>query len=77
MIGRKMRDQVDPAYLRRQAERCCRLAEGISDIPTATALRLMAEDYELKATALDNCQEGGAPQQLVAPNVQAPENPAG
>ncbi|WP_167737652.1 hypothetical protein [Sphingomonas parva] len=43
----------DPAFLRRQADRCRRLAEGCDDVRTARVLRDMAAEYEARALAAE------------------------
>jgi hypothetical protein len=39
----------NPAALSREAERCRRLADALTDERTVEALRLMAQDYERQA----------------------------
>ena len=48
-----MQKGADAAYLREQAAMCRRLADGITDQATIATLRLMAEDYEARANAVD------------------------
>jgi hypothetical protein len=40
-------------YLRQQAERCMRLARSSSDRRAAEALRLLGEDFMMKAAKLE------------------------
>ena len=42
----------DPAWLREQAKRCRRLCATTTDTKTAETLRLMAHEYEQKATEM-------------------------
>jgi hypothetical protein len=46
-----MEQEVEAAFLREQAAKCRRLAEGIEDQLAVTALRKLAEDFELRAAA--------------------------
>ena len=41
--------QRDPGALAREAERCRRLADALTDSRTVETLRLMAQDYERRA----------------------------
>jgi len=62
-----MGDAADPAYLRAKAAKCRTLANGINDSFTVAALRKMAEDYELKAAALENPLVDGVPHPSIKP----------
>jgi hypothetical protein len=53
-----MEEAVTPAYLRDQAERCLRLAKGVSDDDAAAALRKMATEYQIQANRLDQSLNG-------------------
>ena len=44
------------AYLRLQANRCQRLSQSCMDLSTARDLRLMAEEYLVKASKLEKKQ---------------------
>jgi hypothetical protein len=44
---------ASPVLLRREAERCRRLANMIGDRRTTDLLRAMADDYEARAVATD------------------------
>ena len=44
---------LNPAYLRLQAGRCQRLSRSCMDLGTARDLRLMAEEYVLKASTME------------------------
>jgi len=46
-------DNADAAELSRRAERCRRLAAGISDPQAAEVLRTMAANYEQSAARID------------------------
>lgn len=62
-----MRDETDPAYLRELAAKCRRLANGISDSFTVTALKTMAHDYEARASTLETKQLDGVIQPKLSP----------
>lgn len=47
-----MEEPVTPTYLREQAAKCRRLAKDVADERTATSLRSMADDYEVRARLL-------------------------
>ena len=47
----------EAAYLREQAARCRRLAGATNDEKASAALRLMADDYELKAAEIETPPE--------------------
>jgi len=44
----------DWAYLKEQAQRCRRLADGINDARTIATLRKMADDSERRAAEITN-----------------------
>ena len=66
-IGREMPNSaksyawvwVDASYLREQAQRCVHLARDCPHRPTALELEAIGMDLMLKASELDELQEGG------------------
>jgi hypothetical protein len=48
-----MQEGEESVFLREQAAKCRRLADSILDNEAAATLRMMAEDYDAKADALD------------------------
>ena len=46
-------EQLAPAYLRLQADRCQRLSRRCMDLGTARDLRIMAEEYSVEASHIE------------------------
>lgn len=65
-----MSDELDSAYLRGQAGRCRRIADGITDSFMVAALRRIAEDYERNAAALQDPLFDGVPH----PSMKSPSD---
>ncbi len=58
----------DVAYLKRQAERCSRLAASIDDRRASAVLETMADEFERMAERRAACEQGEA----AAPCAAAP-----
>lgn len=55
-----MSDGTSSTELREKAMKCRRLADGVNDPYSVTALRSMAQDYEQRAAALEGRAVAGA-----------------
>jgi hypothetical protein len=59
---------IDAQYLRDQAATCLQWSRSCFDLATAKQLRLMADEFLLKAEQLE--KGGTSPQKATAPNGQ-------
>ena len=51
-MPRDISEKVEPSLLAREAARCRRLADALTDARTVKTLRLMAQDYERRARGM-------------------------
>ena len=65
-----MHDPSDPAVLREKAAKCRRLAGGLVDDQSITALRNLAEAYEQEAVALESGQSGSLNHRPTMPSAR-------
>ena len=52
---------MDQAYLRKQADRCRRLARGSTDTALQVTLRRLADSYQMRADELEHDEMSAKP----------------